>query len=139
MINLPESIDKNLKDRIFTAYYDAVKEVMADGNEEKEYINKRLPKVLKTLKSRSNSWYLQIATYAEILHEYIMLSDDCQIDKIRPFIIASLFYLCNPFDIIPDYTPGTGYLDDAFVINTCLKEVKKCNFTLYEEIIFLSK
>ena len=29
---------------------------------------------------------------------------------------AALLYLLNPFDLIPDYIPGIGYLDDGTMI-----------------------
>jgi len=38
---------------------------------------------------------------------------------------AAIFYFINPFDIIPDFTPGIGYVDDLFVLTTCLKTIPK--------------
>ena len=37
---------------------------------------------------------------------------------------ASLIYLVAPCDIIPDYVPGVGYLDDAAVVSYVLNSVK---------------
>lgn len=38
-------------------------------------------------------------------------------------ILASLIYIFTPIDLVPDFIPGVGYLDDAAVITTCLKLV----------------
>ena len=40
-------------------------------------------------------------------------------------IAFTLLYVINPFDLIPDYIPGVGYLDDAAVVAICLKLIDK--------------
>lgn len=39
-------------------------------------------------------------------------------------ITSALIYVLSPIDVIPDFVPGAGYLDDAAVIAACLKLVK---------------
>ena len=34
-------------------------------------------------------------------------------------IISALIYIVSPIDLIPDITPGIGYLDDAAIIILC--------------------
>jgi uncharacterized membrane protein YkvA (DUF1232 family) len=31
-------------------------------------------------------------------------------------IIAAVIYVVNPLDLIPDWVPGIGFLDDAFIV-----------------------
>jgi uncharacterized membrane protein YkvA (DUF1232 family) len=38
---------------------------------------------------------------------------------------VALLYVLNPFDLIPDFIPGAGYLDDAAVIAACLNMAEK--------------
>jgi uncharacterized membrane protein YkvA (DUF1232 family) len=36
---------------------------------------------------------------------------------------AALLYILNPLDIIPDFIPGLGYVDDGMVVMLALKMV----------------
>ena len=39
--------------------------------------------------------------------------------------IISLLYILNPIDIIPDFIPVIGYIDDVLILTFCLKMVEK--------------
>jgi uncharacterized membrane protein YkvA (DUF1232 family) len=39
-------------------------------------------------------------------------------------IIAAIIYFVSPFDVIPDWIPILGHIDDAFVISLALKSVR---------------
>ena len=45
------------------------------------------------------------------------------------WVIAAIIYFVNPFDVVPDFITGVGYLDDAaiilFVINTVSHDLEK--------------
>jgi len=38
-------------------------------------------------------------------------------------IIGALIYFLSPIDVIPDFIPGVGYIDDVFVLGLALKQV----------------
>jgi uncharacterized membrane protein YkvA (DUF1232 family) len=40
-------------------------------------------------------------------------------------IVVSLLYVLNPFDLIPDFIPGLGQIDDAAVVAACLLLVRQ--------------
>lgn len=40
-------------------------------------------------------------------------------------IAAALLYVLSPIDLIPDFIPGIGYVDDALVVAACLAMVEK--------------
>jgi len=52
------------------------------------------------------------------------------------WVIASVtfafIYLLSPIDLIPDFIPVIGYLDDAFVIGVCLHLIEN-DLQLYRE------
>jgi uncharacterized membrane protein YkvA (DUF1232 family) len=39
-------------------------------------------------------------------------------------IIAAILYFVSPFDVIPDWIPVLGHIDDAFVVSLALKSVR---------------
>ena len=39
-------------------------------------------------------------------------------------IVAALIYFVSPFDVIPDWIPVLGHIDDAFVVGLALKSVR---------------
>ena len=39
-------------------------------------------------------------------------------------IISAIIYFVSPFDVIPDYLPVLGHIDDAFVVSLALKSVR---------------
>lgn len=45
---------------------------------------------------------------------------------------TALLYVMNPLDIIPDFIPVVGYVDDAMVVAVCLKLVQK-DLTKYKQ------
>jgi len=54
--------------------------------------------------------------------------------KSMVMIIAAVVYFVTPTDLIPDYIPFIGYLDDAYVLSFVLRAVKKDldNFMAWE-------
>ena len=40
-------------------------------------------------------------------------------------IIAAIIYIVNPFDFIPDWVPGLGFLDDAFILAFAVAKTKR--------------
>ncbi len=38
-------------------------------------------------------------------------------------IVGALLYVLSPIDLIPDFIPGVGFIDDAAVVATCLRLV----------------
>lgn len=45
-------------------------------------------------------------------------------DENQAQMISALIYFVSPVDIIPDFLPVVGYLDDAAVVAACIKLVK---------------
>jgi len=107
-----------------------------------EFITEGASKVketdVKTVIEQSGSIMKKIGSYSTISH----LVDDVKVllamltaywnqeyDKIPWWVISavvfSMLYLINPFDLIPDFIPVIGVIDDALVIMLCLKLIEE--------------
>lgn len=40
-------------------------------------------------------------------------------------VVAAIIYVVNPFDLIPDWVPGLGLLDDAFVLGLAIRRTRE--------------
>jgi uncharacterized membrane protein YkvA (DUF1232 family) len=56
---------------------------------------------------------------------YGMVTDkDFRLDKTTYLLIAgALAYAVMPMDVIPDFIPGMGFVDDAFVVSSVMKKI----------------
>ena len=62
-----------------------------------------------------------IAASIELIRDY---KDDryrCVPTRVIVAALAGILYIINPFDLIPDYIPFIGWLDDSFVFALILK------------------
>jgi uncharacterized membrane protein YkvA (DUF1232 family) len=39
-------------------------------------------------------------------------------------LVAAIIYFVSPFDVIPDWVPVFGHIDDAFVVTLALKSIQ---------------
>jgi uncharacterized membrane protein YkvA (DUF1232 family) len=44
---------------------------------------------------------------------------------VRALVLASLAYLINPFDLVPDFAVGVGYADDLAVLALALERASR--------------
>lgn len=123
-LTLPIALDKQTKDLIKRSYVDAVKNV---GEDEYLYVARKIHKKMESTRTAATSWIQKLSSYYETLYfifENHNSNNDNQLsgEAIR-LICAALFYFVNPFDVIPDYVPGTGYADDLLVFNICMQSL----------------
>ena len=66
---------------------------------------------------------LQAQLAYDMLHCY--LKKECKFPwKSAAAIAAALLYFINPFDIIPDFIPGIGYIDDLAALGIAFKLIR---------------
>lgn len=91
-----------------------IKEAIEKANRNKGAL-KKLCDQLKALFRLSSAWVK--GEYTEVSLKTIL------------WVIAAIIYFVNPFDVVPDFITGVGYLDDAaiilFVINSVSHDLEK--------------
>jgi len=132
MIRPPIRLEKHLKERTLESYHAILNEV---SGVELQYVDAKFKRVYTRLTSRQGEWQENLAFYTRSMMKEVDFLARGDFTEEGRIVIASAFYLCKPDDVIPDHTPGIGYLDDAFVINQALKDIKKINIKLYKKII----
>lgn len=120
-IKIPFVVTREERAQIREAYLDGIESA---DSEKVSYIVGNLPKVLKRLKKSDEDWHVEMAVIAE--HFAFLLRRESGVAQgARRELVAALYYLCHPFEVIPDYVPGRGYADDALVLNTCLSRLRQ--------------
>jgi|GEM_PF-3137098 len=128
-IKIPFTVSREERAQIKESYLTGVQSANA---EKVAYIAKNLPKVLRRLKNSEELWHQQMAEAAEVF-AYLLRKESRISRSARKELVATLHYLCHPFEVIPDYVPGRGYADDALVLNTCMSRLRQLGVKLEEE------
>ena len=134
MIQAPKKLDSNTKRTCREIYQQLIE---AEPQPQEEYVLKHWPVVLNGLQANRQSWHMSLAAYAKGLFElYIKRTQEQtpESGSAERLILAALHYLCDPYDLIPDFDPDKGSLDDAYVLNLCLKELEKKHPTEFEQV-----
>lgn len=112
MINrVIKKLSKEVRDEIIKSFLEGVKDV---GEYELTYVEAKLPAVLARLDVSNDPLKNEMADLSKKFYS-MLFRDDCSSVE-RDYVVAALFYLCNPFDVIPDFRVSDGFLDDAYVL-----------------------
>ncbi|MEL1136313.1 YkvA family protein [Desulfitobacterium sp. THU1] len=121
-------IGQNLKDQImekFNTFQDEAKKTLLNGEATQEKLNAVFAKAEKLNINTGpiNKVYQDILLLIQIVKAYITKEyREIPIGSIVA-IFAALIYFLSPIDIIFDYIPGVGYVDDMFVLGLVLKQL----------------
>lgn len=90
-------------------------------------LEKSKTKANKLIKSTSK-WVREVGLQSKLLYQ--MLRDSVNKKFKAPWatistITATLLYVVSPIDIIPDFFPGIGLIDDALMIALCISIIRR--------------
>lgn len=97
--------------------------MLLENPDKTERMLQRLEKKLKKIPIVGDSLSC-VPTLISLVRSYINKEyDDIPIGSILA-IVSALTYILSPIDLVPDFFPVVGYLDDAAVVAACWKLVK---------------
>ncbi|BFU96944.1 MAG: conserved protein of unknown function [Nitrospira sp.] len=90
---------------------------------DKERLNRLLGEALSMARARGGAIWTDIHLLARLLKAWMNGAYKGVSLQTLVAIVASLLYFINPLDVIPDFVPGLGYVDDAALIAWLLKSL----------------
>lgn len=120
-MNKEKLTKKEAKEELQKGYKKAEK-LIKDENKTEKFLQK-LEKKLKVIPKVGE--ILSIApTFISLIRSYIKKEyTEIPLGSIIA-VLSALLYILAPIDAIPDSIPAAGLIDDALVLNVCLKLVK---------------
>jgi uncharacterized membrane protein YkvA (DUF1232 family) len=93
-----------------------------------ENLNDTVPKKLRSKQlsdlKENFGWVREMVDHATTLFDMMRDRDYKISGKSKTMIAAGLLYLVLPTDLVPDFIPGIGFIDDALVLSTLWKVVQ---------------
>jgi uncharacterized membrane protein YkvA (DUF1232 family) len=112
----------------FSQAKEAAERLLQEQERIKDVLSDALAKAEKQKPKISNFWE-NLKLLIQMVHAYINGNYKQIPWKTLLLSVAAILYFLNPLDMIPDFLPGLGYLDDAtvlaFVVNSVKKDLEK--------------
>jgi len=75
-------------------------------------------------RSRIGAFWFELKTLLRLIRAYITNEYRAVPWKTMLAAVGAVLYFLNPFDLIPDFIYGFGYLDDALVVGFVLSSIR---------------
>lgn len=118
-----KQLDTSTRNLVIRAVQDAASQY---GEDEELYVRAKIESKLSDVEQSTSSWIRQLARGFRNLanwHAFRFAELMPPFEYVYTLSGATLFYFINPFDVIPDHTHGTGYIDDAFAFYYCVRQL----------------
>ncbi len=112
--NQPRGFDKARK---------KAKEILTDGKKLKNLLDKGLVKS-KNHKNALSGFWDDLQSLIRMTRSYALGHYKDIAVKTLVMAVAAIIYFVNPFDVLPDFMVGVGFIDDATVIGFVIKNIK---------------
>jgi len=90
---------------------------------DKERLHRLVGEALSMARMRGGAIWTDIQLLARMLKAWMGGTYHGLSAQTLVAIVAALLYFINPLDVVPDFIPGLGYVDDAALIAWLLKSL----------------
>ncbi|SLM49479.1 conserved protein of unknown function [Nitrospira japonica] len=90
---------------------------------DKERLQRLIGEALSMARARGGAIWTDIQLLTRLLKAWMNGAYHGVSAQTLVAIVAALIYFINPFDAVPDFIPGLGYIDDAALIAWLLKSL----------------
>lgn len=114
---------KDQEPKGFRKALEKAKGMLQDGGKTRELIDKAIQKAGKHKHAVRDFWS-DLKTLQRLISAYV--SGDYRDVSLNTLLyaLAGIIYFVNPFDVIPDFLAGLGFIDDAGIIAFVMKSIK---------------
>jgi uncharacterized membrane protein YkvA (DUF1232 family) len=128
-IKSPIELDSQTKQKIYNQYHEHVE----NYDVLREKVNSATFSKWKNQLRHSGGYKKEMVKVCTLLHKEYTNNIHLNTET-KKHIAAVLHYAFDPIDIIPDWVPEIGYLDDVYCINLCLSRLKSKCPELWEKV-----
>lgn len=126
-------LDEGQKENLETMLHKKAAQVT---NEDIRIIHDEMEEKMSKIKANSNI-VTKFLRKARLLYD-MLFDQEYKLEwSTKAIIVSALLYFIVPIDILPDFIPGIGYIDDAFMLvivyNTLENEIRK--FIYFKNLI----
>mgnify|MGYP003691353869 CR=1 FL=1 len=111
------------KPKGFKRAEEKAKKILTDEGKVNALLNSAFEKASKQKKNLKSVW-VDIQTLFRLVHSWIKGEYKEVPWKTIMYATAAVLYFVNPLDVIPDFIPISGYLDDIIVISFVIRSLK---------------
>ncbi len=109
--------------RGFNKAKEKARELLQDGSRTRTLVDKAIKKA-KSHRKDISKFSDDLKTLQRLVGAYV--SGDYRSVSVNTLLyaLAAIIYFVNPFDVIPDFIAGLGFIDDAGIIAFVIKNIR---------------
>lgn len=116
--------EKKYKENYYESFEKKAEKIITNADKTSKLINDAMEKVNKISKGPVEEIWDNLLVFFDLMSDWLKGNyRNVPIGSII-MIVASIIYFLTPFDIIPDFIVGLGYIDDMSIISYTFRQIQ---------------